>query len=710
MRIFLIFLVFCSLIFAKELNNIDDLKAFVKDGQQKGYFPKKILNHLSNPVSLNFDFKNTLLWTKNSYCDPHESYIIKTQDDAYVKCTGRNDIYFLGDGNNFIVDPYDTSIIVFGSGDDNVSVGHNESQIFIFEKNWGVDELNFNNAWWNNKIKEYSRDFLYKFKSFLIFASGIKANDLVWFENDLINEKTGDYIKVGTRLINIFFKDEVVHEAFVPYYERIVDMKILNLAQKNDDIYILNGEKNTIIKAKNDKSEFIKVNNEIKLENYAKTLEISDNFVFVAERTNDNIGFLNIFDMDLNLLDRISFNGSIFDIAIYKNYLYVLQNSGFFTHNLHIYDISKKPKFMDKFSVKHLLDLNILGDFLVSPLWNNNLIAYDLKNPLKPKEIWVKNEFKDSNNFRFGKKTDFFAYIKQGAWRDCYGECDSTQKEHDDEIFIYKIKKNGEVQLVWQFISTNSLHEVSKERKNSLIFSDDLLIADDNGVYQVTLNDAENKIKVLKAAKNIFNLDKILIFTSKNGNILKTNEKLSKKPNIPNLKIKKEKPLSQDQIQALLYKTADLNSYEETKKYCQMGAKPNSKGHERSTPIQRAIRLGSVNSLKAMLEYVDVITRNTFHSVMYAKNPQIQLELLKVIDEAIKNGKYSSGFSQFITNDMETLLHFAAYKGDLELIKYLIQKGIDPNLRRKQGENAHEIAQKYNPNKEVILYLKNITK
>ena len=53
-----------------------------------------------------------------------------------------------------------------------------------------------------------------------------------------------------------------------------------------------------------------------------------------------------------------------------------------------------------------------------------------------------------------------------------------------------------------------------------------------------------------------------------------------------------------------------------------------------------------------------------------------------------------------------TVLHAAAYMGQLEVIKYLIEeRGIEPNVRSKSGQSAYDVARdkRFKESEEYLL-------
>ena len=165
--------------------------------------------------------------------------------------------------------------------------------------------------------------------------------------------------------------------------------------------------------------------------------------------------------------------------------------------------------------------------------------------------------------------------------------------------------------------------------------------------------------------------------------------------------------LSLDKIQTLLFESSYHNDYDEAMKYCKMGGDPNSKGHERTTPLEMAVRLGNINSAKAMLECTK---KAGDHAIMLSvfsnqKSPELEMEFLNLFKSygADFSVKDSSGCS---------MLNYAASHSSLEVIKFLIDNGADINAKCRGNASITPLdwAKSNEEHPEVLEYLKNFTK
>ena len=720
--------VFANLLFSQEINSFDDLRNFIKDGWENGYFPKSIISHHGNTrlKDINLEFRDIIGWTIQARCDPHENEVIianKEQDDS-IMCSGNDNIYILKGGNNELEDHFGNEIIVLGSGDDKIKVS--DSAVFIAQKGWGHDEIELtepfsmeyygmHSGYLANKflsqMKGYDGSYPYSFFHFIVFGEGIQRDDLAWKDTTLINTKTGDSIKLNTKNVNLLFKDDenpkvdinFIKSKFEPYDVDLQSENINQIYNYKDFIY-LTSEFGSVKQAKLVDYKTAKIQKEIWTKEYIRKLAFSDNFVFISEWGNDNLAFLSVFDKELNLLERLTFKGSIFDIKVHKDVLYVLQNYRHGEDNLLIYDISNPDRItlLDELKTPHLLALEIIDDYMFAKKWSIGIAVYDISNHKKPNLVMNEKDFRAMSFKKYGD----FTLINQE--KSLFGIYKFNANSLDKKCEINLPKDENQKDL-WGLSS------------NSIFVLDNMAFVANGeaGIFVINLKNCEIKERLQNShySSSLYQINDNLVVPQKdklyfinlrnyfpNKKFIEFEKKTEKNVN---LQIPQDEKLSKDKIQTLLFKSAYNNDYDEAMKYCKMGGDPNSKAHERTTPLEMAVRLKNINSAKAML---DCSKKAGDYAVMLSvfsttKTNDEELAFLRLFEEYGGNfkAKDSSGCS---------MLNYAASHSSLEVIKFLIEKGADINARCRGNASVTPLdwAKSNEKHPEVLEYLQNLVK
>lgn len=366
MRILIYLVLMVSLSFSKEIRNFDDAKEFINDGIKKGYFPKTILS-LATPKGslkdLNLLPRDEIIWDETTACNDdnlNALFIIDNDANNTLECSDYSDnIFILNSGNNTINGGGGDDIFFLSSGND-IITKQDGFNIFVFEKNWGNDELKISNHSLDFVLKMSGREnilgydgsFPFDYSNFIIFSSGIKKEDLAWSGNTLINLKTNDTIKfTSDKGVNFLFKEEPINIVDNNFIKKLPNSYELNLSDKEINS-ITKDEKNYyIITDKALKKAILNDNDKFKIINelerlYVRNLTISDKFIFFSDSFK-NYSNLNMVDKNLNLLYKVQLQGETLDMKLYKNYLYVLQNFENFknpskaTNSIYIYQVGK---------------------------------------------------------------------------------------------------------------------------------------------------------------------------------------------------------------------------------------------------------------------------------------------------------------------------------------------------------------------------------
>lgn len=680
------FLLFISFVFCfGEIKSFDDVKAFINDGVDKGYFPKTIIS-VNGPKArlkdINLDFRRVIFWDINSQCDQHQNEVIiaNKKENNSIMCPGNDNIYILNSGNNTVEDPWGDDIFVMGRGDDVIKKSGDVS-IFIFEKGWGNDELIISDAFFRHfnfnkyEMKGYDGSFPYTYASFIIFGDGIKRDDLAWSGDTLINLKTNDTIKFSdSKNVNFLFKDEpvkLVDLNFIKTKNRPYD---INLTNKNINDYISNKEFGYIVggidsfkKVKLIPNNQAKIYDEIYLREYINEVKFSNDLIFISEN-GQNYGYLNIYDKNLNLLDRIVFHGSILGTEIYKNYLYLLQDFTNYSdmsqneNSIFIYKIlDNSVKFIDRIKTNNLTSIKIVDDNIFAFKFLKGFTTYSLKDPMSPLKVDIKGF--DDYIVSIEKYKDFMVI---------YSEKGLLQK--------FELINNNLIEK--QSLNLGEDVDIRGQSKNAMFILENkiFLAAGNAGVFVVDLDKFEviDRIKSDEYVSQIIHINDILLVKN-NSSIIEL------KKYFPNFKFKEIKPqeikekitpkkvLSKDEIQTLLYKTAYSNSKEDAMKYCKMGGDPHFLGHETHTPMEMASRLGSIDALTSMLKCSGKVTDSVMMIAVFGTTheDEVMFELITLLEKYGGNFKAKSG-------DGCSMLHYAATNGSLRTIKYIASKGADP--------------------------------
>ncbi|MCZ6103720.1 hypothetical protein [Campylobacter ureolyticus] len=363
MRFLLFITLIISLSFSKEIKNFDDAKEFINDGIEKGYFPKTILS-LATPKGslkdLNLLPRDEIIWDETTACNDdnlNALFIIDNDANNTLECSDYSDnIFILNSGNNTINCGGGDDIFFLSSGND-IITKQDGFNIFVFEKNWGNDELKISNRSLDFVLKMSGREnilgydgsFPFDYSNFIIFGSGIKKEDLAWSGNTLINLKTNDTIKfTSDKGVNFLFKEEpinIVDNNFIKklpnsYELNFSDKEINSITKDEKNYYILTDK--ALKKAILNDSDKFKIINELE-RLYVRNLTISDKFIFFSDSF-QGYSNLNMVDKNLNLLYKVQLKGETLDMKLYKNYLYVLQNFENFenpSNSIYVYEVGK---------------------------------------------------------------------------------------------------------------------------------------------------------------------------------------------------------------------------------------------------------------------------------------------------------------------------------------------------------------------------------
>ena len=689
-----------------EINSVKTLKSFIQEGQKKGYFPKEILTGL--PIlpkklqSVDLDNRTHIAWNMNSKCEDSGKKIILAIDgkNHSIVCDAGDVAYIAGAGNDWVDDAVDNDIFYMGRGDDTVKNSWG-SDIFIFEKNWGHDTIEFNPESVNtDEIEGYDGSYPWKYSSFIIFGKGIKRTDIYWNENTLVHAKTGDSINLTSKEINILFADEdnskTFDKNFIPMQKMskeiaIDQIKGESLVINNHTLFLANN--GLMIIDLHDTKKPILLSELHHLPGIVTSIRIVGNIAYLTQAapffSEGAGGWVSIVDIkDLQnpkILSTLNFKNNIFNIAINGKYLYIADTNFSYKdkRELSVFDITlpSKPKLLSKMGLKDYSRFIEYGNnFLFLSTFNDEMVVMDLHNPHKPTKLTFEYPFN-------GKVMSI--------------------KVHDNKLLvnqdggtlsIFEISKNNYIVPLCD-VKTNGKNYFASNSSSALTMHNGLLYKAryQDGVSVIDIDNCSVK-KTIPFDTYIASVGvsetTLFAINKENGFLYDLNPSQTKAPK--STIIDPYANLSKDQLQTLLYEAAQDNKANEVVKLCKAGANPNFAGHERHTPVQISARLGSVNALEALLQHGGIADKE---SMMFAALTE-QIEAMKILH------KYGGNIAQ-TDKDGCTTLHYIAQDGTVEMVQYLIEKGVPINARCRNKETALKWAN-YGKNLEVIQYLEHM--
>ena len=151
--------------------------------------------------------------------------------------------------------------------------------------------------------------------------------------------------------------------------------------------------------------------------------------------------------------------------------------------------------------------------------------------------------------------------------------------------------------------------------------------------------------------------------------------------------------VDQRQLQHLLNIAAVKNDVLTIMELCEAGADPNAPGYEGYTPMQLSLQAGTTEALQALLEHGG----KPDGAIMMAAAKTGQLKAMKLLE------RYGGNIAQTGDEGCSTL-HYMAEAGTLEMVQYLVERGVPINATCRGEETPLDWA-KNGKNGRVIRYL-----
>lgn len=107
-------------------------------------------------------------------------YVLGRPEGETIQCSGGNQFYVLGDGDDVLKDSWGDDIVNPGRGDDLIDVGWG-NDIVVLESGWGDDVIN--KTCHGATMSEADRarlNWQHRYNSFIVFGPGVRPEDIRW--------------------------------------------------------------------------------------------------------------------------------------------------------------------------------------------------------------------------------------------------------------------------------------------------------------------------------------------------------------------------------------------------------------------------------------------------------------------------------------------------------------------------------------------------
>ena len=691
---------------AKEaIGSLGEFRTFIEKGQAEGYFPKTV--PIDDPLGRTFKletvdllFRKLIRWNINSHCPrAYDQIILATGSEGrYIVCdTGRTAV-LLGSGNDNVEDATGNDIYYPGGGDDILSLGSG-SDIVILGPHWGDDRVRLRTSDVDaSKIFGYDGSFPYRYGDFVIFTKEIAREDIVWRGNALCHRKTGDCLHLPNRKVNVLFASHPKETDYAVSEEKVVPLTQLRaeaMLKQGKLLYVAKGDEGLMIL---DVSEPVTpvVLSKTVLPGRALSVRVEKGIGYVAQgdyMLEGKRGWVSVIDVrdakHPKVLEHLIFGNIVRSVAVKNGVLYVpVNHKGRAKGELYLYAVSldKNPKLLKKvpLSLRYVNDIALFGKQLYLLKRRSSVEVFDVGNPKLPRPIM--------HDPLYGKK-GYEVHVQNGMLA-------FIDEKHS--IQLYRAAATGALQKRCTLAAAKKGEMFdSAAGENKIYITPNLLYRAQGraGIAVFDLKSCKERKGLAASAyePSVSNIIKVgaclLSFHPRKDAVcytFETGQKTAKRP------VKDIKPISRGKMQQLLYKAALYNNAAEAKRLLELGANPNFLGHEKTTPMQIAARVGSLDALKVMLDAGGKADRK---SMMLAALTE-QVEAMKLLERYGGNIRARSKGGC-------TTLHYIAADGPLEMVKYLIEKGVPYNATCRKNEAPIHWAN-FHSNCPVIRYLEGL--
>ncbi len=694
---------------AKEaIGSLGELRAFMEKGQQEGYFPKTV--PIDDPLGRAFKletvdllFRKLIRWNSGSRCpvDRDEIILATGNEGHYIVCNRGRAAVVLGSGNDEVEDATGNDIYYPGGGDDTLSLGSG-SDIIILGPHWGHDRVKMRTSRVDtSNILGYDGSFPYRYGDFVIFTKEVAREDIVWRGNALCHRKTGDCLYLPNRKINVLFASHPKESNYTVAEEKIVPLSQLRaegIWKEGNLLYVARGDKGVeIVDVTNPDTPVVL--SETVLPGRALSVTVKKGIAYVAQgdyMLEGKRGWVSVVDVHdakyPKVLGNLVFGNIIRTVAVKEGVLYVpVNHKGREKSELYLYltGADRKPVMLKQvpLSLRHVDDIAAFGSRLYVLDRHARVEVFNIRDPKRPQPVM--------RDPLFGKE-GYTLHVQNGM----LAFVDAKHRIH-----LYRTAPNGSLKEICVLSGAKGQMFDSAPGENKL-FIDAKRLYRAQGAAGIAVYDLKGcKEREGMAAGTqepsvsaIVRVGSCLLSFQPLRNArcypLETHQSAaSKAVKGPG---KKEKPISRGKLQQRIYKAALYDKAAEVKRLLKLGANPNLKGHENATPMQIAARVGSLGALKAMLE-----------AGGKADDESMILAALTEQVEAMKLLERYGGNIRAKDRDGCTTLHYIASDGPLEMVKYLIEKGVPYNATCRKNEAPIHWANAQS-NCPVIRYLESL--
>ena len=673
---------------AKEaIGSLGELRTFMEKGQADGYFPKTV--PIDDPLGRAFKlervdllFRKLIRWKINSRCPTeYDQIILATGSEGhYIVCnTGRTAV-ILGDGDDEVEDAKGNDIYYPGGGDDTLSLGSG-SDIVILGPHWGDDRVRLRTSRVNtSKILGYDGSFPYRYGDFVIFIKEIAREDIVWRGNALCHRKTGDCLHLPNRKVNVLFASHPKETDYTVPEEKVVPLTRLRaegVLKHGSLLYVAKGDKGLEIFDVANPDVPLQLSKTV-LPGCALSVKVEKGIAYVAQgdyMLEGKRGWVSVIDVrnakHPKVLGNLVYGNIVRTVDVKEGVLYVPVNyKGRRKSELYIYALDEKsrPQLLKKLplSSKHVNDIALFGSRLYVLGRHTEMEVFEIGSPKDPQPVM--------RDPLFGKK-GYTLHAQNGMLA-------FVDRKH--QIRLYQTATDGSPKQICMLSGAEGQMYDSAPGENKIVIGANRLYKA-QGAAGIAVYDLERcKAKTgLAAGANEPSVSAIVRVGScllsfkllKDARCYPLERKKSSSVRMAEKRGNQTKPISRGKVQQRLYKAALYDNATEAKRLLALGANPNLKGHENATPMQIAARVGSLRALKAMLEAGG---KADDESMILAALTE-QVEAMKLLE------KYG-GNIRAKDSDGCTTLHYIASDGPLEMVKYLIDKGVPYNTVCRKGE------------------------
>lgn len=309
-----------------------------------------------------------------------------------------------------------------------------------------------------------------------------------------------------------------------------------------------------------------------------------------------------------------------------------------------------------------------------------SVIKYLLKKRAKVENITAGDGYTMFMGVCYNGLSEYVTYLVEESGSDIFA------KDSNNTTPLLYASKGGSLEIVQYLIKNGAdINDITKRGKDCLVYAVDYLNYD---VIDFLLN-----YGVLKKSKNIHAHKFALMIAAAKGNV-----------NIIKLFIEHKVNLnvSDEQGKTPLMISLNTRDLEVVKLFLENGVNVNAKDNEGKTALMICCAIGIQEIIKCLIEYnanVDSIDNKSGNMLLYAIEGGC-LEYVKTFHK-----KYNQDINSRYEDDNTNTLMIACNGGYFEIVRYLVENGVDVNAVNKEGDTALNIAY-FNSHVDIVNYLK----